>query len=60
MKNFKATRKLYSPSRRKPPNIFIANYLFDTLNANLSGEDDEINPELEYLKIIREIRDNDK
>ena len=34
--------------------------LFDTLNANLSGEDDEINPELEYLKIIREIRDNDK
>ena len=40
--------------------MFIANYLFDTLNANLSGEDDEINPELEYLKIIREIRDNDK
>ncbi len=34
--------------------------LFDTLNANLSGEDDEINPELDYLKIIREIRDNDK
>ena len=34
--------------------------LFDTLNANLSGEDEEINPELEYLKIIREIRDNDK
>ena len=34
--------------------------LFDTLNANLSGDDDEINPELEYLKIIREIRDNDK
>ena len=27
----------------------------------MSGEDDdEINPELEYLKIIREIRDNDK
>jgi hypothetical protein len=34
--------------------------LFDTLNANLGGEDEEINPELEYLKIIREIRDNDK
>ena len=34
--------------------------LFDTLNANLSGDDEEINPELEYLKIIREIRDNDK
>ncbi len=34
--------------------------LFDTLNANLSGEDEEINLELEYLKIIREIRDNDK
>ena len=34
--------------------------LFDTLNANLSGDDDEINPELEYLKIIRDIRDNDK
>ena len=30
------------------------------MNANLSGEDEEINPELEYLKIIREIRDNDK
>ena len=27
--------------------------LFDTLNANLSGDDEEINPELEYLKIIR-------
>ena len=34
--------------------------LFDTLNANLSGDNEEINPELEYLKIIREIRDNDK
>ncbi len=34
--------------------------LFDTLNANLSGDDEEINPELEYLKVIREIRDNDK
>ena len=35
--------------------------LFDTLNANLGGEDDEeINPELEYLKAIREMRDNDK
>lgn len=34
--------------------------LFDTLNANLSGDDNEINPELEYLKIIREIRDNNK
>ena len=34
--------------------------LFDTLNANLSGEDEEINPELEYLKIIREVRDNEK
>lgn len=34
--------------------------LFDTLNANLSGEDDDINPELEYLKIIREVRDNKK
>lgn len=34
--------------------------LFDTLNANLGGEDEETNPELEYLKIIREIRDNDK
>ena len=30
------------------------------MNANLSGDDEEINPELEYLKIIREIRDNDK
>ena len=34
--------------------------LFDTLNVNLSGEDEDINPELEYLKIIREIRDHDK
>ncbi len=34
--------------------------LFDTLNANLSGDEEEINPELEYLKIIREIRDNDR
>ena len=34
--------------------------MFDTLNANLSGEDDDINPELEYLKIIREVRDNEK
>ena len=34
--------------------------LFDTLNANLGGEDEEINPELEYLKIIREIRDTNK
>lgn len=34
--------------------------LFDTLNANLSGDDEEINPELEYLKIIRDVRDNDK
>ena len=34
--------------------------LFDTLNANLSGDDEEINPELEYLKVIREIRDKDK
>ena len=34
--------------------------LFDTLNANLSGDDEEINPELEYLKVIREVRDNDK
>lgn len=34
--------------------------LFDTLNANLNGDDEEINPELEYLKVIREIRDNDK
>ncbi|MBR4905174.1 MAG: Eco57I restriction-modification methylase domain-containing protein [Selenomonadaceae bacterium] len=34
--------------------------LFDTLNANLGSEDEEINPEPEYLKIIREMRDNDK
>ena len=34
--------------------------LFDTLTANLNGDDEEINPELEYLKVIREIRDKDK
>lgn len=34
--------------------------LFDTLTANLNGDDEEINPELEYLKVIREVRDNYK
>lgn len=33
--------------------------LFTDLNADLDGEDESTNPELAYLAIIRQIRDND-
>lgn len=34
--------------------------LFDDLNMDLNAEEDSANPELQYLAIIRQIRDNDK
>lgn len=33
--------------------------LFDSLNADLDGEEESVNPELAYLAIIRQIRDNE-
>lgn len=33
--------------------------LFDALTGDLDGEEDSTNPELEYLAVIRQIRDND-
>ena len=33
--------------------------LFDAMNANLDGQEESTNPELEYLQVIREVRDND-
>ena len=33
--------------------------LFDDLNKNIDGEEESTNPELGYLAIIRQIRDND-
>lgn len=33
--------------------------LFDRLNADLDGEEESVNPELAYLAIIRQIRDNE-
>lgn len=33
--------------------------LFDSLNADLDGEEESVNPELAYLAIIRQIRDSE-
>ena len=33
--------------------------LFDDMSASLDGEGEELNPELAYLAVIRQIRDND-
>jgi hypothetical protein len=36
-----------------------ANKLYETLTGSLEGEEENVNPELEYLTLIRKIRDED-
>jgi len=40
--------------------IVSSQKLFDDLNSNLDGEEESTSPELAYLAVIRQIRDDDK